>query len=133
MKALSICRIPLTLMPFLCLVAFASAKTVHVNRNASGANNGSSWTDAYTTLQAAMAASVSGDQVWIAAGTYRPNDHDPANLSRLLKQETRTNHRSHPHACESGLFLAKTHAFAKLAEHVVAGHADSLIEFRLAA
>ena len=39
--------------------------------------DGSSWANAMT-LQAALATSVSGDQVWIAAGTYKPDATDRA-------------------------------------------------------
>ena len=38
-------------------------------------NDGSSWTQAMT-LHAALTASVWGDQVWIAAGTYKPDATD---------------------------------------------------------
>jgi hypothetical protein len=46
-----------------------------VDLNATGSNNGSSWTNAYTTLQAALAAlpSSSANQIWIAKGTYKPH------------------------------------------------------------
>jgi predicted outer membrane repeat protein len=53
-----------------------SAATVYVNDNATGLNNGTSWADAYLSLESAMSAAVWGDQVWVAAGTYRPSyDH----------------------------------------------------------
>src|SRR5690606_22541633 len=47
--------------------------TIYVDADAGGAANGSSWTDAYTTLQDALAESVAGQEVWVAAGTYRPD------------------------------------------------------------
>lgn len=73
--------IPLILLTLACT---SSAKIIHVKRNAIGANNGTSWSNAYTALQPAIDAAMSGDQVWIATGTYKPNDSDPTNLSRSL-------------------------------------------------
>jgi hypothetical protein len=43
-----------------------------VKANATGANNGSSWGDFYTNLQTALGAADTGDDIWVAAGTYRP-------------------------------------------------------------
>ncbi|MBU8922922.1 MAG: T9SS type A sorting domain-containing protein [Bacteroidales bacterium] len=59
---------------FILLVAFipVNAGTIFVNETATGANNGSSWTDAYTNLQSAMGTAVSLDEIWVAAGTYKP-------------------------------------------------------------
>jgi hypothetical protein len=51
-----------------------SQTTYYVNDNASGANNGNSWTNAFTKLQDALAAAVSNDQVWVAAGIYYPDE-----------------------------------------------------------
>ena len=49
-----------------------SAADIYVNPAASGANNGSSWVNARTSLTAALAAATSGDSVWVVSGTYRP-------------------------------------------------------------
>ncbi|BCW97242.1 MAG: hypothetical protein KatS3mg024_0069 [Armatimonadota bacterium] len=43
---------------------------VFVNAAATGANNGTSWQDAYTDLQVALSSSASRD-IWVAEGTYR--------------------------------------------------------------
>jgi len=67
------CLRMLLALPLLCLAAAnASAATRYVKHDASGANNGSSWADAFTTLQPAIAAATSGDEVWVATGTYKP-------------------------------------------------------------
>ncbi|HOW71508.1 MAG TPA: M12 family metallo-peptidase [Phycisphaerae bacterium] len=54
-----------------------SPVTIHVNATAGGANNGTSWTDAYTDLQKALDSARREErgpvQVWVAAGTYRPD------------------------------------------------------------
>lgn len=52
---------------------FAAADIVFVKSDAAGANNGSSWVNACTTLQAGLAVSDPGDEIWVAAGTYRPD------------------------------------------------------------
>jgi subtilisin-like proprotein convertase family protein len=46
----------------------------YVNKDATGANNGTSWTDAFTDpSEVVLSPNVSdGDTVWVAAGTYYP-------------------------------------------------------------
>ncbi|MES2774450.1 MAG: hypothetical protein V4722_09710 [Bacteroidota bacterium] len=57
---------------------------IYVKATAGGANNGSSWTDAFTTLPAAISASCSGAQIWVAAGTYKPTATNNRDLSFAL-------------------------------------------------
>lgn len=46
---------------------------IYVKADASGANNGTSWTNAYTDLQDALDAASSGTQIVVAKGTYKPS------------------------------------------------------------
>lgn len=49
----------------------AGAQIIHyVDLDATGANNGASWNDAFISLQDALAIAVSGDQIWVAEGAY---------------------------------------------------------------
>ena len=59
---------------FLSIFAISSfsATITYVKHDASGSGDGSSWTNAYTTMQPAIEAATSSDQVWVAAGTYKP-------------------------------------------------------------
>lgn len=53
----------------------ASAKVIHVDDDANGTNDGSSWTNAHPCLQEALAAADWGDEIRVAQGTYRPDRH----------------------------------------------------------
>ena len=56
-------------------VGHASASSIiYVKVNAVGANNGTSWANAYKNLQVALAAATPGSQLWVAAGTYLPTN-----------------------------------------------------------
>ena len=48
-------------------------RVIFVNTNAQGINDGSSWVDAFNSLQSALDLSGSGDQIWVASGTYYPS------------------------------------------------------------
>jgi hypothetical protein len=50
----------------------AVAEVVHVDRAATGKNDGTSWTDAYRSLQTALVLAPPGSEIWVAAGRYVP-------------------------------------------------------------
>jgi len=58
-----------------------SAQTIYVDASAVGTNDGSSWTNAYTDLDAAIDNAMAGMEVWVAAGTYKPGGMAPDTTS----------------------------------------------------
>ncbi len=71
------------------VAASADAATRYVNVNLQGgANDGSSWENAFRDANGvamALAASASGDQVWVAAGTYKPTTATTRTAYHTLK------------------------------------------------
>jgi len=50
-----------------------AGRVIYVDVDAAGANNGSSWADAYKHLQDALSAAWSGDEIRVAQGIYKPD------------------------------------------------------------
>lgn len=72
----------------ICTLAAAGAsQVIFVDQDALGANDGSSWQDAYVDLGDGLAAAAPGSQVWAAEGLYLPppaNMVDPRSASFVL-------------------------------------------------
>ncbi|AXJ01451.1 Concanavalin A-like lectin/glucanases superfamily protein [Cyclonatronum proteinivorum] len=68
------------------VLAFAQAgyaqQVIFVKASATGANDGSSWQDAFTQLQPAIDAATAADQIWVAGGTYFPTQQRIAGVNR---------------------------------------------------
>jgi len=74
------------------MTGFASAEASsgriwYVNQANSGARDGLGWATAFSSLQSALAAVKAGDEVWVAMGTYHPDEKDPR-VSFRLKENT---------------------------------------------
>lgn len=61
-------------------------RNIYVNDNPPTTNNnGNSWSEAYNYLQTALGQSISGDEIWMADGTYKPTTGTDRNESFTLK------------------------------------------------
>src|SRR5262249_722285 len=63
-----------------------SRAVLYVKANATGANYGTTWANAFTDLQSALAVAAPCSQIWVAAGTYYPSTTD-ANISFQMKPD----------------------------------------------
>ena len=64
------------LVTITCLFAFGSAKAaiIYVDTDIDAAHDGQSWQTAFHNLQNALAIAVSGDEIRVAQGSYRPDE-----------------------------------------------------------
>src|SRR5262249_14970416 len=58
---------------------------IYVKASATGANDGSNWTNAYTSLQSALSVASNGAEIWVATGTYLPTSGTDRSASFTLK------------------------------------------------
>jgi predicted outer membrane repeat protein len=59
------------------------ANVRYVKQDAGGLKDGSSWSNAYTDLQSALAATFPEEEIWVAAGIYKPGtDRDATFILR---------------------------------------------------
>lgn len=73
-------------LSFLLVLAFAPdamAQVVYVKSDAAGANDGSSWENAYTDLSTALASAPEGE-IWVAASLYHPGSGVPDTFSTFM-------------------------------------------------
>lgn len=70
---------------FVTLSITPAISKLYVKANATGANNGSSWSDAYTDLQSALTGCLAANaEIWVAAGTYKPTTGVDRTISFVL-------------------------------------------------
>jgi predicted outer membrane repeat protein len=58
-----------------CFTIFSTSvysEIIYVNTGAAGANNGTSWTNAFNKLSDALIAASPGDEIWVTQGVYKP-------------------------------------------------------------
>ncbi len=65
----------ITLLLFITLSTNLMATTIYVDASKTDdTGNGLSWATAKQSLQIALGLAVSGDQIWVKAGTYKPGN-----------------------------------------------------------
>ena len=76
------------LIIFVAVHAICQAGVIFVDDDAGGANNGSSWEDAYLYLQDALMMSLEGDEIRVAQGIYKPDVFVLSDRPNLGRAET---------------------------------------------
>ncbi len=79
--------IPLVLIALLFSFT-AYGKVIYVDDDAVGANNGTSWENAYVYLQDALMRASEGDEVRVAQGIYKPDQFVLSKRANLGRKET---------------------------------------------
>ncbi|MDD5326471.1 MAG: S8 family serine peptidase [Phycisphaerae bacterium] len=61
--------------------------TIHVDLDATGDDDGSSWEDAFTDLQSAIGKAFEGDEIWVAEGVYKPTNSNDRDISFTVRED----------------------------------------------
>lgn len=63
-------------------VSSETGSIIYVSAGVASTGNGTSWSQAFKTLQEAISAAQDGDEIWIAAGTYKPTVAPTGDIAR---------------------------------------------------
>jgi uncharacterized repeat protein (TIGR02543 family) len=64
------------------IMIYEGSRGLFVDRDATGSRDGRSWKNAYLTVQEALSEATEEDFIWVAEGTYRPDNHNSFMLTR---------------------------------------------------
>ena len=90
MKSLSTYRFIFVCLAFLFVIQIGYSKTIFVDAAASAGGDGLSWATAYRFLQDALGDASNGDEIWVAAGAYKPDQSEANPSGAGLREDTFT-------------------------------------------
>lgn len=78
-------RIFAAIIMIVCVSFNLSAKTIYVTQTGTDDNDGLNWATAKATISHALSVALSGDEIWVAKGTYFPTSDTDRTLSFTLE------------------------------------------------